>query len=483
VGLKLGVAVASVIIIFLLSACAPALTSQSQQSMMIQGVNAAEASDTAYWLDLAGNAWEYFQPGKGVNAATGLHQAGLWFPYFTDWDLGVYIQAIIDARKLELISDEGSWGANERFNKILSFLETRPLTTDGQPYIWYSSESGQNAFEDTPQNSLEDAGKLLVSLKNLKLFKPDLAAQVDNVVYNLHNYEPFASLLEMYNSSASIYKYYSAMGFAGFWPERFSSVADAILSNIVSAPTVSSYGVTLPLSHLTCEPLLLSVFELQPESRLQNLMKLVYSAHEARCAATGKYVAFSEGNTGISPSYVYEWVVLPDGQTWVKQDTSGASIQIPEIIYVKVAVGFLAIYNTTFAQNMVNYLVSKLPLPSSGYIDGVDENGRIGDGPHDKTNGLILSAARYAVENTKQNPTPSPYPEQSPTITPTPTSTPTPTPAFTSTPTPIPTPTLAPTPTASPKSPFVSQRELYLYVVIVVFLLIGIATFVFRKRR
>lgn len=93
-GLKLGVAVASLIIICLLSACAPALTSQSQQSMMIQEVNAAEANDVTYWLDLARNAWEYFQHGKGVNAATGLHNAGLSFPYFTDWDLGVYVQAI-----------------------------------------------------------------------------------------------------------------------------------------------------------------------------------------------------------------------------------------------------------------------------------------------------------------------------------------------------------------------------------------------------
>ena len=36
----------------------------------------------------------------------------------------------------------------------------------------------------------------------------------------------------------------------------------SILNNIVSAPTVSTYGVSLPTSKLTCEPLLLSVFNL-----------------------------------------------------------------------------------------------------------------------------------------------------------------------------------------------------------------------------
>jgi hypothetical protein len=396
VRLKLGAAAASTIIILLLSACVLTQTIQNQPLVIIQQANAAEASDTAYWLDLAGNAWEYFQPGKGVNAETGLHQAGLWFPYFTDWDLGVYIQTIIDAQKLGLISDEGSWGANERFEKVLSFLETRPLAADGRPYTWYSSASGLNAFGDTAQNSAEDAGKLLVSLRNLKLFKPSLAARIDNIVYNLYNYEPFF-WLETLSGSVSIYKYYSAMGFAGFWPERFSSVASTILNNIGSASTVSSYGVALPVSQLTCEPLLLSLFELPADARLQNLAQLVYSAHEARYAATGKYVAFSEGHTGTSPSYVYEWVVLPDGQTWVLQDTSGVLVQIPEIIYLKVAVGFLAIYDTSFAEGMADYLVSKLPSPSSGYVDGVDENDRVCDGPIDKTNGMIISAEIYEI--------------------------------------------------------------------------------------
>ena len=51
------------------------------------------------WVELAEEAWEYFQPGKGVDAMTGLSHAGLYWPYFTDWDLGLYIQAKIDVER------------------------------------------------------------------------------------------------------------------------------------------------------------------------------------------------------------------------------------------------------------------------------------------------------------------------------------------------------------------------------------------------
>jgi hypothetical protein len=492
-GLRLRVAATSIIVF-----CLIAQTSQNQRLIPIQQVHAADEPTTTYWLNLAQNAWEYFQPGKGVDSATGLHQAGLWFPDFTDWDLGVYVQAIIDAKKLGLISDDGSWGANARFNKILEFLETRQRTPDGQPYVWYSSENGQNVFGTSTQ-AVEDAGKLLLSLNNLKLLKPDLAPRIDNIVYNLHNYEPLAGYLDTQRSSTSIYRYYAAMGFAGFWPDRFSPVANAILDNIIMAPTVSTYGVELPQSQLTCEPLLLSFFELPLDTRLQKLAKSVYFAHEARSLATGKYIAFSEGNTELSYSpYVYEYVILPDGQTWVRQDVSGRATQIPEIIYLKVAVSFLAIYNTTFARNMVDSLMARLAPALSyqlaGYGEGVDENGRACYTPYDKTNALIIGAARYAIESTQQNRLPSPNQSQYPSAIPIPpsTSTTASTPLSNSTEdtsfdsssnsTLAPTPPLAPS--ESKESLFTAKQESAIYSAAATLLLVGTtAAFLFIKRR
>jgi hypothetical protein len=393
-------AVISVLIIVLLLASQAFLPRGNHQMTPADG--------RAYWTALAENAWEYFQPGKGVNTATGLHSAGLGWPYFTDWDLGLYIQAIIDAEELGILSRDGVWGADARLDKLLTFLENREFTVDGLPFVWYDSRTG-GRYGDARSNAA-DTGKLLVALGNLKLYRPDLAARINYVVYERTNYEPLREAIDALTGSTNIYDYYVASGFACFWPERFSSVAEAILNNIVSAPKVETYGVKLPVSKILCEILFHSIFELKPDARLLELANQIYLAHEARYTATGKYVAFSEGNTGLDdPSYAYEWVVMTDGRTWVIQDTAYSDVQITPIIYFKAAVGFLAIYSTNFTRNMVQYVESHLPEPASGYADGIDENGRIVTTTIDKTNGLIIGAARYAIGNSDLGAFPQPF--------------------------------------------------------------------------
>ena len=354
---------------------------------------------TAYWLGLAENAWNYFQPGKGVDAATGLHQASLDWPYFTDWDLGLYIQTIIDAENVGILGPEGAWGANARLEKTLAFLETRELTADGMPFWWYESRTGHRSGEGSPD--VTDTGKLLVALQNLKLHRSNLEERINHIVYERTNYTSMWNVIinEM-PRSASVYAYYITSGFAGFWPDRFSSVADAILNNMVSVPKVETYGITLPKTDLLCEPLLYSFFELKPDGRLSDLAQQVYLAHEARYNATGKYTAFSEGNTALNESpFAYEWVMLSDGRTWVIKDQKKSDSDMTPIIYYKVAISFLAIHNTKFSRDMVGHLDSNMLQSIIGYAEGVDEDGRLVSAVVDKTNGLIISAARYAIEH------------------------------------------------------------------------------------
>ncbi len=349
------------------------------------------------WVDLAEEAWRYFQPGKGVDATTGLSHAGVDWPYFTDWDLGLYIQVIIDAEKLGLLAREGSWGGAERIETVLVFLESRELTAEDLPYTWYDSRTG-GRFGDASTN-VWDTGKLLVGLGNLKLYRPELAGRIDEIVYVRTDYEPLASTVDGLAPSLNIYVYYCAKGFSYFWPERHTQVAEELLDYIMSAEKVETYGVELPKAHLISEPMLHAVFELKQDTRLLELTRQVYLAHEARYEATGYYTAFSEGNTGlIDPAYVYERVVEPDGQVWVIQRHSETEVDITPIVYFKVAVGFYAIYETEYAREMVEYLRSLLQEPGDGYMDGVDEDGRIVRTVIDKTNGLIIGAARYAME-------------------------------------------------------------------------------------
>ncbi len=383
----------------------------------IQGQQGSLMVDRSYWLRLANNAWKYYQPGVGVDSTTGLHSASLGGPAFTDWDLGVYIQAIIDVSKLGILSSDGTWGADERFSKILTFLQTRQLSSNGLPYVWYQTANG-NPYVTEEQNAA-DTGQLLVALNNLRVYKPNLAETINYIVYNRTNYASLQQAIDILTSSKNLYDYYVANGFAAFWPSRFSSLASSILNNIVSAPTVSTYGVSLPASKLTCEPMLLSVFNLAPNLKLEGLTEQVYLAHEARYNATGKFVAFSEGNTGLDYSYIWEWVVKQDGSTWTI-DNGQSNVEIVPMVYFKAAVGLLAIHNTPFTQIMATYIESQLPTPSSGYSDGIDENGRVDTSVIDKTNGMIIGAALYATNNLP-NTTPTPTHSSSPdNITPSP---------------------------------------------------------------
>ena len=92
-------------------------------------IASAKTLNSTVWLQVAANAWAYFQPGVGVDTYTGLPYAeGADFVGFTDWDLGVYIQAIIDANNTGLIGNAGDWGSNARINTVLTFLKPAILT-------------------------------------------------------------------------------------------------------------------------------------------------------------------------------------------------------------------------------------------------------------------------------------------------------------------------------------------------------------------
>lgn len=370
-------------------------------------IDQAPTINSSTWRSIANNAWQYFQPGIGVDSTTGLPGAGLGWPYFTDWDLGVYIQAIIDAQKTGLIGVDGDWGSHARLEKVLIFLETRELNpTTHYPYWFYQAGDGKNyhALSDTSKIPVDgvDTGRLLIALNNVKRSDPSWATRIDNFVYNrFGNRSNYAAIVpEVVNdvaSSTSIYTYYVASGYASFWSTQVNP--NNVLDNMLKSGNVKPYGVTLPKGSISCDPLLNSFFELNSNSKLTSLLDQVYSAHEAYYSATGQFVAFSEGNSPTG--FIYEWVVLGD-QTWKVTDINLQPLTIDPIIYNKVALSFLSIYNSGYAKDVSIYLERAFPAPTKGYQDGVtfatDPNARqYAGGVGSNTNGLILEAARYAL--------------------------------------------------------------------------------------
>jgi hypothetical protein len=368
-------------------------------------IESGQIMNSTVWRQVAANAWQYFQPGVGVDSTTGLPNSGMGVPYFTDWDLGVYIQAVLDATKLGLIDMNGSWGFNARIDKVLTFLETRELNaTTGYPYWFYQSIDGKDyhANSDQSTNLVDgvDTGRLFVALNNIRLFNSSVTPRINNIVYNRSNYSALVpGIYAESRYSTSIYTYYFDCGYASFWPNQLSDATNTILNNIRLAGNVTtSQNVSLPLAAILGDPLLCSVFETSNNSQLMSISYQVYLAHEAYYNSTGQYRAFSEGPS-LSTHWTYEWVVLPDNRTWAILDESYNKFDITPIIYTKIAIGFLALYNTTYAYNMCVYLEKNLPPPANGYSDGVDENGAQLSGTGLNTNGMIMGAARYALTN------------------------------------------------------------------------------------
>jgi len=247
-----------------------------------------------------------------------------------------------------------------------------------------------------------DTGRLFVALNNLINFNSSLQQRIDNIVYNgRSNYAALVPSVQTdILTSTNIYSYYCDSGFADFWPNLPSP--STILNNVFSAGNVTTYGnVTLPKALITGDPLLCSVFELNNNnSQLMALSKQVYLANEAYFNATGDYTAFGEGN-GPSDIYLWEWVVLPNGDTFevTRSGNGGDYLNINPIVYNKVAFSFLALYNTTYALDMVAYLEQWLPTPTGGYSDGADNSGTLVPSVGSNTNSLILDAALYALQN------------------------------------------------------------------------------------
>ena len=109
-------------------------------------------------------------------------------------------------------------------------------------------------------------------------------------------------------------------------------------------------------------------------------------------------MAFSDG-LSTTIQFIYEWIVAPDSSTWKITDAAKTTYyNINPIIYDKVALGFLALYNTTYAYNLSVYLEKNLPTPTYGYPTGMDSTGKVVPNIGSNTNGLILDAALYAIQ-------------------------------------------------------------------------------------
>jgi hypothetical protein len=360
------------------------------------------------WKSWATTAWAYYAPGVGVNSNTGLHQANLAFPCFTDWDLASYIFSIIYARKLGLITDSGTWQFNDRIQKILTFLEQRPFYSGTTPYVFYSS-SAINPYAycsgfNSPTNAA-DSGLLLGALDALRTFDSTYATQVMTVF--TRSQSTYAGFAANCCNGADYYGYLMAEGYQAFFPSLSFPVFSAVDSYTGSYTTVENES--LPNIKTTSEPLVLEILTEQPGNGFLGFAKDAYLAQAYRNETANKFTAWSEGDYAPTPNYIYEWLLIYVNSAWntfTQTDAAESTVyNVPPLTYTKIAFAFLAIYGeNSFTDALVNAVA---PLASSqGFGDGTFENGTSAIGAwgsnsggfySDKTNEIILAAATYVI--------------------------------------------------------------------------------------
>jgi len=352
------------------------------------------------WKDWARTAWAYYQPGVGLNSKTLLHYAVSEWNFFTDWDLATYILTLIDADRLQLIESGPSF--QERATAIINFLESRQLTEDKIAYWAYDANNGLPEASARPSNAA-DAGRLLIALHTLKQYRTDLTSRIDNIVYSKHNFTKLADD-KTAGWGSGFYAYYIAQGFKLFGFEDYPAVQNSLkaLDELEQKTQVTIYGEQLPLTWITAEPIIHNILDLETNATYRELATKVLNTYEQRYLATGRLTAFSEG-VYDSQGYVFEWVVRGDtGETWtVTQIVDGKveTLNVSPAIYLKIAFALHAVFPSNYTSTLLKALLAKKLATSKGFLEGVTEDGEIIPVLTDKTNGMILNAARYTLEH------------------------------------------------------------------------------------
>lgn len=337
------------------------------------------------WLTYAKTAWQFFEPGVGVSPTTGLMYAFPNYHEFTDWDLASYIQAVLAAEKLGLITQNGTWGAEYRLTLILNFLQTRVLTNASIPYQFYDSDTAGIAPDVGPvPGDPADEGKLLIALYHLRIAHPELTQSIESVMSRV-NYTYLALTPGL--ASTSEYSQYIGVGFR-LWN--------------ITIPNFPVMKTFIPGSLVVPEPILMAILENVSNSYFDGLGLSLYLANYAVYNRTGLLVAMGEGQyppyDGYQSPYVYESIQVPNGTSYKIVTAKGVVFAnaYPET-FTKIALAFYAIYRTGYAQLIADNMTNQLST-STGFYDGfISGTGQIVRLLTDNTNCMIMEAANYAI--------------------------------------------------------------------------------------
>lgn len=382
-------------------------TSQSESPNMLSSDNdhPVQSPFAAADLDIARLAWRYFSANR--HSETGLFNAVHNYPFTTMWDMASALAGLVAAEQLGII-DGAQFHQDSK--RLLDTLVTLPLYNQELPNREYNAQTGKMVdLKNAPSQkgsgwSAIDIGRLLIWLRIVAAWYPDLAYQVKQVVgrWKLdrlgHNQEMYGVLFNGRSESVRQegrlgYEQYAATGFA-LWGMHLPKALD--YSHMAY---VDILGTTLPydsrnLAFLTSEPFFLATLEVGGiDETFDPLVRDIYQVQKRRWETFGIWTAVSEDAIAREPWFVYNTIYM-DGQAWHCVSHNGRPYPAYRSLSAKAAFAWSALYPDAYAQQL-RQKVQELVHPQYGYYAGLFETGEVNKSFNINTNAVILEAMLY----------------------------------------------------------------------------------------
>ena len=258
-------------------------------------------------------AWQYFENwskrGHGMVPATSYFENGKLqgYPLVTMWDVATYINAIVSARLLGLISANTFESAAE---KTLALLKNSNLTFAGGQLPKIEITVGalpvsRNGFDSA------DTGRLLTSLKILNNMLGD-AKDIANLVskWNFSNVINDRALMNVDDNrrlkfQPNSYSHYAVQGYR-LWGIGVDDIYERAEGNFDHVAKQALYEEVAERGRIATEPNTTRLIEIGDDVATGFLCNILLAAQIKRFENVGKLTCVSEGILDETPWFTYQ---------------------------------------------------------------------------------------------------------------------------------------------------------------------------------
>lgn len=342
----------------------------------------------------AATAWHYFE--TNLQPASGLVNAIDTKPSLTMWQVADYIAALTAARELKLVTAQQF---DERFRRVLHFLNLMPLLNEGLPNRSYDPSNWQmtdNAGKPGVSGwSALDMGRLLVWLRIARDRYPTYAEYIDRAVLRWN----FCPLLQrdgaLRQEGRLGYQQYAALGFQlwGFDTTKALQVDPVERVNVLGVSILVDAHAAHQPGKLACvETLPYALIGMEFGSR--ETADAIYHAQERRFAQQHVLTARTDHPTTEAPYFVHD-TVFAAGYPFNTIDESGGFHPDKSLVATRAAFGLWVLWDTPYTTRLMDG-IEPLQRQDRGWLEGrYEQTGGAEELITATTNAVVLEALLY----------------------------------------------------------------------------------------